>query len=195
MPEKDRWLRRVLGNSALTFAFSLLLSYVTNTLLRQITFLFLSFLLLLLVILIGVIFDMIGFAAAAADVAPLNARAANKVWGARQAVRLVKNAEQVAVFCCDVMGDISCTLAGALGAIIIFRLFLSRPGLEAGWLTVTVTGLVAAASVGGKALGKGLALREATEIIFLLGQFLAWIEKIAGYEFFRSTKGEKVRKR
>lgn len=192
---RNRWLRRGLGNAALTFVLSLIFSYLAEVLLRQILVLFLAFLLLLVVILIGVISDMIGFAAAAAECGPLNARAANKVWGARQAVRLIKNADQVAVFCSDVMGDISSTLAGALGAVIVFRLLANRPGIEVGWLTTVMTGLVAAASVGGKALGKGLALREATEIMFRLGQLVAWVEKLTGYEFFRPARGEKVKKR
>jgi len=191
----SRWLRRGVGNGVLTFVLSLIFSYLAEVLLRQITILFLAFLLLLVVILFGVISDMIGFAAAAAEFGPLNARAANKVWGARQAVRLIKNADQVAVFCSDVMGDIACTLGGALGAAIVFRLLAGRPGLQFDWLTTVMTGLVAGASVGGKALGKGLALREATEIIFRLGQLVAWVEKLTGYEFFRPTKEEKVKRK
>ncbi|MDH7576231.1 MAG: hypothetical protein QHH75_00135 [Bacillota bacterium] len=195
MLARNRWLRRGLGSAALTFVLSLIFSYLAEFLLRHILILFLAFLLLLVVILIGVISDMIGFAAAAAEFGPLNARAANKVWGARQAVRLIKNADQVAVFCSDVMGDISATLAGALGAVIVFRLLADHPGAEVGWLTTVMTGLVAAASVGGKAFGKGLALREATEIMFRLGQLIAWVERLTGYEFFRPTKGEKGKKK
>lgn len=194
MSEKNKWLRRGLGNALLTFFLSLFFSYVAEILLRQIVFLFLAFLLLFLVILVGVISDMVGFAAAAAEIGPLNARAANKIWGARQAVRLIKNADQVAVFCSDVMGDISSTLAGALGVVIIFRLFTNVPHNQEGWLTTIMTGFVAALSVGGKALGKGLALREATEIMFRLGQLVAWVEKLTGREFFRPNKGEKVKK-
>ncbi len=191
MPAKDRWPRRVIGSAGLTFVFSLLFSYLAESVLTRLTLIFLSFLLLVLIIAVGVVFDMIGFAAAAAELAPLNARAASKVWGARQAVRLVRNADQVAVFCSDVMGDISSTLAGALGATIVFGILAHHPHLEEGLLTSLVTAAVAAASVGGKALGKGLALREATEIIFFLGKILAWLERILGREFFRPPRGAK----
>jgi CBS domain containing-hemolysin-like protein len=195
MSKQNRVWRRGLGNAFLTFVLTLVFSYLAEAILRRITILFLALLLLLLVIFIGVIFDMIGFAAAAADIEPLNARASNKVWGARQAVRLIKNADQVAVFCSDVMGDIASTIAGALGAVIIFRLLASKPGLSEGLLTTLMASLIASVSVGGKALGKGLALREATEIIFRLGQLLAWVEKITGYQFFSAAKGEKVKKK
>lgn len=195
MPERTKWLRHGLRYAILTFFFSLLFSYLAEVLMRQIVVLFLAFFLLLLVILIGIIFDMIGFAAAAAELSPLNARAANRVMGARQAVRLIKNADQVAVICSDVMGDISSTLAGSLGAVIVFRLLANRPGIESGLLTTVMTGFVAAFSVGGKALGKGIALREATEIMFRLGQLLAWIERLTGYEIFHPARGEKVKKK
>ena len=98
MPEKNRWLRRGLSTALLTFVLSLLFSYISDILLGKITIIALALLFLLLIILIGVFFDMIGFAAAAAEIGPLNARAANRVWGARQAVKLVKNADQVAIF-------------------------------------------------------------------------------------------------
>lgn len=195
MSEHSRGLRRGLGNALLTFVLSLLFTYIAGSVLNRISFLLLAFLLLTLVILFGVIFDMIGFAAAAADIEPLNARASNKVWGARQAVKMVKNADQVAVLCSDVMGDIASTLAGALGAVIIFKLLASRPFLKEEALTIIMTSLVAAMSVGGKAFGKGLALREATEIIFRLGQLLAWVEKLVNYEFFGTSKGCKGKKR
>ena len=103
------WLRRGLSTALLTFALSLLFSYISDIFLGKITIIVLALLFLLFIILIGVLFDMIGFAAAAAEMGPLNARAANRVWGARQAVKLVKNADQVAIFCNDVMGDICAT--------------------------------------------------------------------------------------
>lgn len=188
-------MRQGLRYALITFFFSLFFSYLTEVLMRHILVLFLAFLLLLLVILVGIVFDMIGFAAAAAELGPLNAMASNKVIGARQAVRLIKNADQVAVICSDVMGDISSTLAGSLGTVIVFRLLANRAVTESGLLTTVMTGLVAALAVGGKAFGKGIALREATQIMFLLGQLLAWVEKLTGYQIFRPAKGERVKKR
>ena len=154
-----------------------------------------AFILLLLVILMGVIADMVGFAAAAADTTPLNAKAANKVLGARQAVRLVRNADQVAVFCSDVMGDISSTLAGAMGAVIVFRLITGMGHHQvSSWYTIVMTALVAAVTVGGKATGKGIALQEANEIMFRLGQAVAWVERLTGHEFLVPAKPDRVRK-
>jgi CBS domain containing-hemolysin-like protein len=194
MPDANRWFRRGFGNAILTLILSLIFSFLAEALLRRVQILIIAFLFLMLVILAGAIADMVGFAAVASEIGPLNARAANKVWGARQAVRLVKNADQVAIFCSDVLGDISSTLAGALGALIVFRILSGQPKLESGMITI-MTAIVAALCVGCKAIGKGIALRDANEIIFHLGQVTAWVEKITGYEFFRPSRGDRVKKK
>jgi hypothetical protein len=193
MPERSKWLRRGVGNAILTLFLSMLLTYVADIFLRRLV-VYLAFVVLLLVILVGVAVDMIGFAAAAAEATPLNAKAANRVLGARQAVRLVKNADQVAVFCSDVMGDIASTLAGAMGAVIVFRLITQSHSLSS-WYTVIMTALVAAVTVGGKAFGKGIAMQEANEIMFRLGQLVAWVERLTGYEFFAPLKTKKSNER
>jgi CBS domain containing-hemolysin-like protein len=192
MPERNRWLRRGLGNALLTFFLSLLLTYVAEVFLQGLVVYF-AFFVLLVVILIGVIADMVGFAAVAADPAPLNAKAANKVLGARQAVRMIRNADQVAVFCSDVMGDIASTLAGAMGAVIVFRL-ITQHHLVSNWYTIVMTALVAAVTVCGKALGKGIALQEASEIMFRLGRVVAWVERLTGHEFFVTVNPKKQKR-
>jgi CBS domain containing-hemolysin-like protein len=192
MPERNKWLRRGLGNGLLTFILSLILTYVANVILGVLVVYF-ALIVLLLIVLLGVGADMVGFAAVAADVTPLNAKAANKVLGARQAVRLIKNADQVAVFCSDVMGDISSTLAGAMGAVIVFRLITERH-LASNWYTIVMTALVAAVTVCGKALGKGIALQEASEIMFRLGQAVAWVERQTGHEFFVPSSSKRSKR-
>jgi CBS domain containing-hemolysin-like protein len=192
MPERNRWLRRGLANALLTFVLSLILSYLANLILGVLVVYF-AFVILLLVILLGVAVDMVGFAAVAADAAPLNAKAANKVSGARQAVRLIQNADQVAVFCSDVMGDISSTLAGAMGAVIVFRL-ITELHLASNWYTIVMTALVAAVTVCGKALGKGIAIQEANEIMLRLGKLVAWVERLTGHEFFAPSSSKRPKK-
>ncbi|HBG23422.1 MAG: hypothetical protein PHX16_04815 [Syntrophaceticus sp.] len=186
----DRKWRRGLINALFTFVLSLIFSYVSDLLLGKVTAFILALLLLFVIIMIGVLFDMVGFAAAAAEIGHLNARAANKLLGARQAVMLVKNADQVAIFCNDVMGDVCSTVSGAIGVTIVFRLATSSPGLDTGLLTTLITALVAAFAVGGKALGKGVALNEATEIMFRLGQIIAWLERLIGQKSIL-TKGKR----
>lgn len=75
----------------------------------------LKFILLSVIILIGVLFDIIGVSSAAATESPFHAQAATRKFGAKQAVRIVRNADRVSSFCNDVVGDISGILSGAWG--------------------------------------------------------------------------------
>ncbi len=136
---------------------------------------FLASVVFLLIITIGVIFDMIGVAAAAADTAPFNARAARKDFGARKGLHLVQNADRVATLCSDIVGDICGTVSGALGAMLVVRLaFITE--LNEAILNIIVVALAAALTVGGKGYCKGLGIYRSNEIIGGVGNFLALAE-------------------
>ena len=53
-----------------------------------------------------------------ANESSFHAMAAKQVPAASQAIKLVKNADKVANFCNDLVGDIAGTLSGAIGAIV-----------------------------------------------------------------------------
>lgn len=150
---------------------------ISQGLLKNITSLVISFFLLITIILIGIVFDIIGVAATAASETPFHAKAAKRVMGSRQAINIVRNADRVASFCNDVVGDVSGTLSGAIGAAIIFRLFATPSYKWEIFVGTFMTAVVAGLTVGGKAFGKSFALRQANEITFKVGQVLAWLER------------------
>ncbi|GAW94189.1 hypothetical protein [Calderihabitans maritimus] len=190
----NRW-KHALFIGVGTFFLAIAISLGSQTLLSHLTSLVLSFLLLVLIILIGIIFDIVGVAVAAASEAPFHARASRKIAGAREAIFLVRNAERVASFCNDVVGDVCGTLSGAVGASIVFRLLLQvgQPGGKQQLLFGTVmTAFIAALTVGGKAYGKGLAINRSHEIIFLVGRLLHRLSRVMGIEI-NSGKRKKVK--
>jgi len=162
-----------------------MLSFVSHYFLDRIESLYFSFVILLIVVFIGIIFDLVGTAAAAAEIGPLNAKAARRVYGARRGVYLVKNAERVATFCNDVGGDISGVISGSLVAVIVFKLMVTMP-FDQGefYLGILMTALVAALTVGGKAWGKVIAINYSTEVILLTGILLTRL----GSPFGRTEK-------
>lgn len=171
-----------------TFFIALLVSLGSEALVRVVNSLIVAFLLLLVIIFLNVFFDIIGTAATAADLPPFNARAAKKVYGARQAVRIIRNADLFANFCNDVVGDVAGTLSGAIGAGIVLSMVESMtPGnmILAG---AAMTSLIAALTVGGKALGKMLAVNLANEIIFRVAVVIAWWEDVSGMELFKTRR-------
>lgn len=173
-----------------TFFIALALGYGSQVFLGRITSIIFPFILLLFIILAGIVFDIIGVATAAASEAPLHARAAKKIPGSRQALGLLRNAERVASFSTDVVGDLCSTLSGAMAAVIVLRL-VGQHGAEDLLVSTLMTAIVSAVTVGGKAVGKGIALRQANEIIFFVGQVLYGIERITGWRPFNyaSQKG------
>lgn len=176
-----------------TFFLAILFSLSSEVFVQKFNSIFLSFVILLIIILIGIIFDIIGIASTSADESPFHAKCANKVPGASQSLKLIRHADKVASFCNDVVGDICGTVSGALGASIILQVLFTYPTLTAleSYLTITITGMVAALTVGGKAYGKSFGITRANHIIFQVGKFLAWLEGFSGFDFFGSNKTRK----
>ncbi len=176
---RARW---VIVISIYTFFLAIVFGFITQYFLNEIQSLVAAFALLLLVVALGVIFDLIGTAAAAAKIGPLNAKAARREYGARRGVYLVKNAEQVANFCNDVAGDISGVVSGTLAAILVFRIVVTVPLDQAEfYMGILLTAFVAALTVGGKAWGKIVAINYSTEVILLVGVVITRVEKPFGW--------------
>lgn len=175
-------MRWILVISAWTFILALLFGFIAHYTLNEIQSLAISFLILTFVVVLGILFDLVGTAAAAADIAPLNAKAARKVVGAKRGVYLVKNAEQVANFCNDVAGDISGIISGTLAALIVIKIVVNMQHSQADfYLNIVLTALVAAVTVGGKAWGKVLAINHSTEVILMAGLIITRLEKPFGW--------------
>lgn len=124
-----------------------------------------AFCVLGLVVLLGIVFDILGVATTSASDRPLHAMAARRVRGAKEAIWLLQNTEKVASFCNDVVGDIASIISGVTAAVIITRL-----PLQNFWLSLTITALVAALTVSGKAFGKGAAVAYSNNIVFAAGK-------------------------
>jgi len=170
-------LRRGVVIGAGAFFLAILVTLAATLLLDYIVSIIVSLVLLFVIILVGIIFDVVGVAVAAADETPLHAKCAKKLYGAGHAVKLVRNADKVASFCSDVIGDVCGTISGAVGAIIVVRILLQAPTINEVVLTILMTSLIAGFTVAGKAFGKYFAIRKATYIIFQTGKILEWMEK------------------
>ena len=154
-----------------TFFLSLVFSLLSEVSFRLVPLL-VSGILLLVVIAIGVFFDMVGLASVTAEPKVLHAKASQKVPGSREAVEIVKNSARFASVCNDVIGDVCGTLSGALGAAIVIEILRSEPNINGLALGVLVTSMVASLTVGGKAYAKGIAISKGTTIIIFVGKVL-----------------------
>lgn len=156
---------------------------------------FSSFFLLLAIVLVGIMFDIVGVATTAAEERPFHAMAADKVSGAKEAAWLVRNADKVGSFTLDVVGDVLGTLSGAVGALIIVRIVAAQPTLNEALASTVLVALVAALTVGGKAVGKGIAFRRRTEIVLRTGRLLYFIERLFGLRVAHAERRSRASKR
>lgn len=177
------WVLRMMAG---TLILAIIFGLITELILGRVYSFYISLIILIIVIMIGVVSDTIGTAAAAAELSPLNAKASRKVKGARKGVDLVKNADRVANFCNDVVGDITGIVSGGVAAVIVFNLAFYTQESEL-FLRTILTAFVAALTVGGKAWGKYIALRKSTEIMLNVGFLLTRLENF----FSGKNKSEK----
>lgn len=165
--------------AVITFVLAAIFSIVSSSVLSKVVWL-LGILIVLLIVLIGVVFDVFGIASTSAREKPLHAMAAEKVPGAREAVVLLRNADKFASFCNDVIGDISGIVSGTATAFVVVQI-TNLMGEKVGslleiTLSVIFTSLVAAITVGGKALGKYVAINSSNSIILFVGKVIFVIE-------------------
>lgn len=170
-----------------TFIFAAVFSVITENLVANIGIL-MAFIVLVIVIIIGISFDIIGIAVTAAKEKPFHSMAANKIKEARYAIKLVQNASQVSNFCNDVIGDISGIISGAVGTTIVFRIIGIYPLLNGTILTIILTSLIASLTVGGKAFGKSIALLHSEEIIYKIAVILNFMEENFRIKIFKDKK-------
>ena len=161
--------RGILLVAASTFAVTLFIDGATRSSLDKISPFF-SLLLLLAVISIGILFDIIGTAVISANESSFHAMAAKQVPAASQAIKLVKNADKVANFCNDLVGDIAGTLSGAIGAIVASS--LGEPVL------ITLMAPLVSTLTVGEGFRKRPAIKYADRIIYQVASVLAWWERI-----------------
>jgi hypothetical protein len=116
--------------------------------------------------------------------------ASRKLYGAKQSIRLIRNADKVSNVCNDVVGDICGIISGAAGAYIIFRIIGAQETVTI--TELVITGLITALTVGGKALGKTIALRNSNYIIYKVSVIIKFVlDKILFFTKKRKTKNDR----
>ena len=169
--ERSRTIRWVVTVFFVTLVVSGMISLISDEVMAR-SGLLAAFAILLGIVFLGIIFDIIGMAVATASEKPFHSMAARKVPGAQEAIRLLRNAERVSSICHDVVGDICGVVSGSASATIA-ALILTH--VDLGWpraVSLAMSALVAGLTVGGKAIGKTIAVNSCTQIVHLVGRVL-----------------------
>jgi len=132
-----------------------------------------------LILILGVVFDMIGTAATSCDVGPFLAMASRKVKGGKMAVKLAKKRDIVSSVCCDIVGDICGIVSGVCAATIAAEI-AEKATLNSSavfWVSVSVYAVVSMATITLKAAGKGIAVKKANSIVYGVAKVLSVFSK------------------
>ena len=172
MKNKTKWILTVF---ILSFILSVIFSGISTAMTENFHTIILV-LVILLVIGVGILFDMIGVAVLTCKESNLHAKAAKKMKGAKAAISLIKNSTKVSSICNDVIGDICGIVSGSLGAALtldIVGVFNASSVI----ITMLVTATISSLTVGFKAIFKDVAEKNSDAIVYTSGKILSIFKK------------------
>lgn len=154
----------------LAFTISLVLSLFSDLVVSNATAL-VSLIVLFVFIGLGIVFDMVGVSVTVADRKVFNSMASKKVRGAKTALKMIKNNSKVSSFCNDVIGDICGIISGSAG-VTIGVLISDTYSWNLSIVSLITTSIIAALTIGGKAVGKSFAINKSNKILYHFSKFL-----------------------
>lgn len=166
------WIKATVISLVLSAFFSYLSEIVSNAEQIVVVIVLLAFL-----ILSGILFDAIGVAVTSCDTTPIISMASRKVYGAKTALWLTKNSDTVSSVCNDIVGDIFSIISGACSAALVVKITMS---LQQTWqivLSIAVSAIVSAMTIGGKAFMKKIAISNSKDFVMFVARVLAIFNK------------------
>ena len=159
--KKDNWIPIIF---LLTFILSFIFAFI-STMASNMNILLLG-ILLIIIILIGILFDMIGVAVLSCKESSFHAKASRKIKGSKECLKLIKKSNRTSSICNDVIGDICGIISGSITTSLVVLLY------DTPLMAILLTAIVSSLTVGGKAIGKNIAIKHAENITFLVGKVL-----------------------
>ena len=152
----------------LTFILAILFSAISNCIAASFNEVVLA-IILVTVIIIGIMFDCVGVAVITANEATFHSMSSKKIKGAKETISLIKNSSRISSICNDVVGDVCGIISGGLGAVLAISLSTTT-GINNTVISVIISSFISSFTVGGKAIFKSVAMKNADSIIFVVGK-------------------------
>ncbi len=156
-----KWIIKII---IITFVISYSLSFISQMTIPKLS-IFGGIVVTLIFIFIGILFDIVGVAVTSADEKVFHSMNSRRVFGAKVAVKFKKNADKVASFCNDVIGDICGIVSGAASSTIAVGI-AEKFGYDLLFVSLTVAAIAASLTIGGKAVGKSFAMNKSDIILY-----------------------------
>ena len=171
------WLSWGLGVLFLSFALTVLFSFLTEISIKD-SPAYVCVIVLIVLLILNIGCDMIANAIITCQPDAFHAMASNKIKGAKRAVTLCKNATKLGSIFADVIGDICGIVSGAAGAVLVVYIAAFADGNI--WeiaSSILVSAVIGALTVGGKAIFKHFAMKYNKQIVFSVAKFTTFFKK------------------
>lgn len=165
----------ILTIAIITFFSAIVIGYF-SLVLMDIVNIIAAFIILFFIVFLGIFFDAMGIAVTAANETPFHSMASAKVVGSKESIMIIRNASSFANFFNDVIGDIAGIISGSASAAIIVKINLD-PSVSSTLVSILLTAIIAAITIGGKGLGKEVAIKHSNYIVYQIGKILYFFKR------------------
>lgn len=162
--------------TVVSFVLSTLISFLSE-MTADANSLTVTMLLLAFLIFASITFDGIGVAATSCTSSDFDENLSRNEYGARTARRLVENNEKVSNVCNDVVGDTFGIISGACSVAIVLKITSMLPSGSQKLLSIAVSAVISALTIGGKAMLKESAITNSKDFVFFVAKLLAVFDK------------------
>ena len=169
------WLVWGLGVLVLSFALTVLFSFLTEVSVKD-SPLYICIIVLVALLVVNILCDVLANAIISCKPEAFHAMASKKIKGAKRAVSFCRNATKLSSIFADVIGDICGIVSGAAGAALIVHFAVSGTIYEL-IASIGVSAVIGALTVGGKAIFKHFAIKYNKQIVFGFAKFTTVFKK------------------
>ena len=169
------WLAWGLGVLFLSFALTVIFSFLTEISVKN-SPAFVCVIVLLVLLVLNISCDVLANAIISCDPEAFHAMASKKIKGAKRAVSFCKNASKLSSIFADVIGDICGIVSGAAGTALIVHFAVKGATYEL-LVSIGVSAVIGALTVGGKAIFKHFAIKYNKHIVFGFAKFTTFFKK------------------
>lgn len=175
MKRKYAWLGWGISVLFISFALTVIFSFLTEVAIADsAAFVCVIVLLVLLVLNIGC--DVLANSIISCKIECFHAMASNKIKGAKRAVSFCRNATKLSSIFADIIGDICGIVSGAAGTALAVHIAVSGSVWEL-VASILVSAVIGALTVGGKAIFKHFAIKFNKQIVFGFARFTTLFKK------------------
>lgn len=161
----------------LSFILSFLFSLLTEVSINDDSPIYVCIIVLVVLLCLNIFCDMLANAVLSCNAEGFNAMASNKIRGAKRAVKFCKNSTKIASVFADVIGDICGIVSGAVGTTFAAYFAFVENDIALMFISIIISALIGALTVGGKAFCKTLAIKYNKQITFAFAKFTTYFKK------------------